>query len=229
MKILIDPGHRNNINDFGASGNGLKESTLALSISKKIKVELEKRGIVVYMSRETENDCHSLPQRTNKANNLKVDLYLSVHINSASNKDATGIEVLYYDEQAFATDMCNKMCNETGAKNRGAKKRTDLHVLNATTMSALLVECGFISNVGESKLLTDTNYQDKLVKGIVGAIISKYKIIVDDKNTEYEKALETLVGANIVGSPAAWQLDKININNVPSLIKKMAKYVEGRS
>lgn len=46
---------------------------------------------------------------------------------------------------------------------------------------------------------------------------------------DYEKAIQVLVGANIVGSPAAWQLDKININNVPPLIKKMAKYVEDRS
>lgn len=47
-------------------------------------------------------------------------------------------------------------------------------------------------------------------------------------DAEYEKAVMTLVEANVIGSPAAWQLDKININNVPSLIKKMAKYVESK-
>ena len=48
------------------------------------------------------------------------------------------------------------------------------------------------------------------------------------KDEEYEKAVQMLVGINIIGSPAAWQLDKINVNNVPFLIKKMAKYVERR-
>ena len=37
MKIMIDPGHRNNIHDYGAAGNGLKESAIALAISKKLK------------------------------------------------------------------------------------------------------------------------------------------------------------------------------------------------
>ena len=36
MKICIDAGHRNNVNDFGASGNGHKESALALQICKQL-------------------------------------------------------------------------------------------------------------------------------------------------------------------------------------------------
>ena len=48
------------------------------------------------------------------------------------------------------------------------------------------------------------------------------------KDSEYEKAIQVLVESNIIGSPAAWQLGKININNVPSLIKKMAKHIEDR-
>ena len=39
MKIMIDPGHRNNVHDYGAAGNGLKESAIALAISKKLKKE----------------------------------------------------------------------------------------------------------------------------------------------------------------------------------------------
>lgn len=220
MKILISPGHRNNQNDFGASGNGLKESALALSISKKLKLELEKHNVVVYMSRESEEECPSLPQRTKKANNLNVNLYLSVHINSASNKDATGIEVLYYDEQAFAQDMSNRMCNYTGAKNRGAKKRTDLHVLNATTMPALLVECGFISNAGEAKLLADNNYQDKLVKGIVEAIISKYKIVVSNK--DYYKEAVTKLAQEFDINDTSWYPEP-NPKNVTALVQKIGR------
>lgn len=45
---------------------------------------------------------------------------------------------------------------------------------------------------------------------------------VDD---EYKKAVETLSMAGIIGSPTAWDIDRINIKNVPSLIKKMANYI----
>lgn len=180
MKILIDAGHRNNSNDFGASGNGLRESALALAISQKLKAELEKHGIIVFMSRESESDVISLEHRTTKANNLKVDLYVSVHIN-AFNGQAAGIECLYYADDALAKDMTNRMCKLTNARSRGAKQRKDLHVLRETKMDAVLVECGFIDNPQEGKLLADEGYQDKLIKGIVGAIISKYKIVVEDQ------------------------------------------------
>lgn len=179
MKIMVDAGHRNNGNDFGASGNGLRESAIALSISKKVKAELEQHNIIVYMSRESESDIISLENRTTKANNLKVDLYVSIHCN-AYNGQKRGIECLYYTDDSLAKDMCNRMCKSTNARNRGAKQRKDLHVLKSTKMDAILVECGFIDHPEEGKLLADENYQDKLAKGIVGAIINKYKIVVEE-------------------------------------------------
>ena len=57
----------------------------------------------------------------------------------------------------------------------------------------------------------------------------KQAIQVEKTDEEYEKSIQVLVEANIIGSPAAWQLGKININNIPSLVKKMANYVEDRS
>lgn len=69
-----------------------------------------------------------------------------------------------------------------------------------------------------AKMLRETKIWTDFKKAIQGVQIDK----------DYEKAIQVLVEANIIGSPASWQLDKININNVPSLIKKMAKYVEDR-
>lgn len=223
MKVFIDAGHRNNQNDFGASGNGFKESALALSISKKLKDALEKHKVIVYMSRESENNIISLEQRTSKANNLNVDLYVSIHCN-AYNGQAHGVEVLYYADDTLSKDMCNRMCNLTGARNRGAKSRKDLHVLKATRMDAVLVECGFIDHPQEGKLLADSSYQDKLVRGIVDAIIHKYKIVVQ----------EPVKGTPIISEPKAtleqcqeWAKSKkakqTFINNLPIYFKECAK------
>lgn len=95
------------------------------------------------------------------------------------------------------------------------------------------------------KLMKDLNidvdhvirHYDSCGKQCPGKMIREPKLWTDFKKAiqgvqmdkDYEKAIQVLVGANIVGSPAAWQIDKININNVPSLIKKMAEYVEDRS
>lgn len=179
MNILIDPGHRNNKYDYGATGNGQKESDLALQISKKLKAELEKHTIICYLSRETESNIISVSARPKKAAILKCNLLISVHINSAANIKASGIEVLYKEQKQLAEDVCNAMCKATGAINRGAKLRTDLGVLNGFNNSILL-ECGFISNDVECKKLLDSTYQDKLVKSITDVIVREYKITVEE-------------------------------------------------
>lgn len=69
-----------------------------------------------------------------------------------------------------------------------------------------------------AKMLREPKLWTDFKKAIQGVQIDK----------DYEKAIQVLVEANIIGSPATWQLDKINMNNVPSLVKKMAKYVEDR-
>ncbi len=175
MQVYIDAGHRNNAWDYGATSNGYKESELALMVSQEIKTKLQNLGITVHMSRETENDIKSLSERSTEANNLGVDLFLSVHLN-AFNGVANGIEVLYYDDPALAALMVNNMCDLTGAVNRGAKQRQDLWVLKATTMEAVLVELGFIDNAIERANFLNDAYRAKLVDGIVDAIVVFYNI-----------------------------------------------------
>ena len=218
MKVFIDPGHRNNQNDYGASGNGLKESALALSIALKLRSELEKHKIVVYVSRDTEKEYLSLTDRIRKANNLKPDLFVSVHINCYSKPESNGIEVLFFDEKDLAKDMCDRMCKNTGATNRGAKQRTDLRVLKETSMAAVLAECGFVSNAGEAKKLSEGAYQDKLVRGIADAIVSKYKIVVPQGNTP----IITSPGASVEQCKAWAQSKKVTstfIDNIPLYFK----------
>lgn len=177
MIVCLDYGHRNNIYDFGATNGSVKESELALSIGKKIKVQLERNNISVIETRKSENEIVSLGDRCSIANNNKANFFLSVHINSAENLSANGVEVLHYkgiENRDAAQCMSDMICKYTGAKNRGAKVRTDLAVLNGTKMSALLVECGFLSSVDECKKLQNESYQDNIVRGIIESMECKY-------------------------------------------------------
>ena len=227
MKILIDPGHRNNLSDCGAVGNGLKESELALSISKLLKVELEACGQTCYLTRSTENEAISVSDRPKKAKELGADLLISVHINSAG-PAAEGIEVLYKTQKALAEKVCNGMVAKTGARNRGAKQRTDLGVLNGFDKSILL-ECGFISNAKEAKLMNTKEYQKKLVKGIVKGVAEEFgfsNLVNHDPLVTQDYALITAVneiiasGVNI--NAASWNdVNKINLKYVPGLLNKL--------
>lgn len=172
-KICLDYGHRNHATNFGAINGEIKESELALEIGKKIKIQLEKNDIEVIETRQSEDDIISLNDRCKLANDNKVDLFLSVHINSFLNPLVCGVEVLHYQgalNRAKAQTMSDLIAEHTGARNRGSKQRNDLIVLRNTAMTALLIECGFMSNERELANLLDGEYQDKIVKGVIESL-----------------------------------------------------------
>ena len=115
----------------------------------------------------------ALSERYNIANRNNADIFVSIHLNSASSSSAKGIETLYKNTKALASDIQTEMISATRATNRGLKYRSDLAVLNGTKMPASLVETGFISNPTESSSLATTSYQDKLAVSIAKGI-AKY-------------------------------------------------------
>jgi len=101
----------------------------------------------------------SLNEVVPRGNKSKSDLFISVHCNSFSNQSANGIETLYYPTSSkgkkLAQCVQNALVKTTKLTNRGIKPRTDLYVLKSTVAPAILVECAFISNTNEEKLLKE--------------------------------------------------------------------------
>ena len=225
MKILIDPGHRNNAQDCGAVGNGLKESVLALEISKMLKEELEACGQTCYLTRRSENETISISARPQKAKQLGANLLISVHINSASSA-AEGIEVLYKTQKGLAEKVCKGMVEATGARNRGAKQRTDLSVLNGFNNSILL-ECGFISNPKEANLMSKKEYQKKLVKGIVKGVAQEFGFSIQQSDAitedmDLSNAVHKIVVSGVEINEVSWNhMDRMKLEYVPGLLKKL--------
>lgn len=187
MKICIDAGHRNNANDYGASGNGYKESALALQIAHKVKTEFENKGHSVVLTRTTENDLMGIDARPRKAKQNGCNAFISIHLNAAGTPQAEGVEVLYKTQKHTATIMSARLSAATGFRNRGAKERTDLGVLNGFN-NAVLVECGFISNPREAKLLADKTFQEKIAKTIVDSFLEAQGITPTDNKLSTEVA-----------------------------------------
>ena len=92
--IMIDAGHGGK--DPGAVGNGLRESTVTLDLSKKLGAELRKKGFTVMYTREN-NRFVALENRTSLANSKKVDVFVSIHVNASTNKNLYGLETYYLD------------------------------------------------------------------------------------------------------------------------------------
>lgn len=96
-KIVIDPGHGGE--DPGAMGrSGLKEKDITLKISKRVREMLKQQvpNVKVYLTREKDKSL-PLAKRTQMANKLEADLFISVHVNSSPNRHTKGIETYYLD------------------------------------------------------------------------------------------------------------------------------------
>lgn len=105
--VVLDPGHGGS--DPGASANGLVEKELNLKVAQACKKELEQyNGVTVYMTRESDVAV-GLKERADKAKAWGADIFVSLHMNSAS-AGANGVEV-YYPNQNY-----NSTVHEEGEK-----------------------------------------------------------------------------------------------------------------
>lgn len=170
-KIVIDPGHGN---DPGAVNGKYHEADANLAIAKKVGAKLKAKGYNVKYTRTTDKYV-SLADRCKISNNYDADLFLSVHCNAATNKEASGIETWRYSTvgnltKSLADNVQTELISATGWKNRGVKKSSTLYVLKKTIASAVLVEAGFVSNDAECKKLFSETWQNKIANGIVKGI-----------------------------------------------------------
>lgn len=176
--IVIDPGHGGR--DNGASSpSGIREKDLNLIMGLKLEQALKQLGYNIVLTRSTDIyvDLYGRPAL---ANEINADIFVSMHANSTTNPDVSGIEVLYcpattgskksVDQYPLAKLVMEEVLKSTSGKERRINKRPDLVVLNRTNMPAILIETGFMSNPEELKLITNEDYQNKFIQGIINGI-----------------------------------------------------------
>lgn len=96
--IVLDPGHGGQ--DPGAIGcSGVYEKNITLAMARELKKILEKDGYKVYLTRNRDIFI-PLRERVRIARNYKADLFLSIHADSALNKNAKGLSVYTLSETA---------------------------------------------------------------------------------------------------------------------------------
>ena len=184
MKWYLDFGHGGK--DPGAIGpTSLKESDIALKIGMMVKETLENSFEKVITTRE-DDTYYSLDYRTKKANSENCDYFISIHLNSATNKSAKGCEVWLYNENSKLQNLANNLCTNLSTKlntpNRGIKYAKKLAVLKNTNMPALIIEIDFISNSEVENKLRDNKYLKDISDTISSTLLNFVnKSIVDDK------------------------------------------------
>lgn len=170
--VIIDAGHGGY--DGGTGSGEILEKNINLEIAYWLKEELEFRGYSIYMTR-TDDTFVGLNERASLANATDSPLALvSIHQNSIEGyPEVCGIEAWTYDRSGcneLAEALSRNVSLETGAENRGVNHKTNLVVTSKTTMPAVIIECGYMSNPNELTLLQTENYQLKIAAGIANAV-----------------------------------------------------------
>lgn len=186
-QVPLAPGSKETRPDFatGTQGvaTGTPEYTLVLQVALQLRDELQKLGARVVMTRETDDVLVGNVRRAEIANQVKADLFLRIHCDGSANQQRKGISVLYPGSK-YITDkamldksyaasqaLLDSLIAQTGAKNLGLIKRDDLTGFNWSKVPSTLVEMGFMTNTDEDRLLSQPDYQAKLVKGMAEGVI----------------------------------------------------------
>ncbi|MBR5144251.1 MAG: N-acetylmuramoyl-L-alanine amidase [Clostridia bacterium] len=186
--IVIDAGHGGE--DSGAVGvNGALEKDLNLQIALEIGKALEEKGYVVVYTRtddrllytEEENikgirKISDLKNRCKIAARYPNSVFVSIHMNSFGSSKYSGLQVYYSEKndesRLLADSIQNKVINDLQkTNNRVTKPGKDMYILENIDNTAVLIECGFLSNKEECEKLSEKEYQKELSFSIVCAII----------------------------------------------------------
>lgn len=186
--VVLDAGHGSS--DSGKVGiNGVLEKDINLSISKKTKKYLKKKGICVIMTRnkdeslaEGENGnrkVQDMKARVKRINDTKPDLAVSIHQNSYHEESIHGAQVFYYEHsesgEKDARILQEALLAVDPDNTRQVKANTTYYLLKRTEVPILIVECGFLSNQEEAEKLASEDYQKEIAKAIANGIESCLK------------------------------------------------------
>ena len=190
--VVIDAGHGKP--DEGAIGlYGTTEEAINLKIAMKLQELIEQSGGIVYLTRSDENGIYSskaksirekkisdVKNRVIIGNGQDVDIFISIHLNKYPSSTYSGWQTFYQqgNEESVRLAKCiQDSLNNTISKpnNRVPLVLKGVYLMDHIQNTTITVECGFLSNKEEARLLNDDSYQDKLAWGIYIGIQEYFK------------------------------------------------------
>ena len=179
VTLVIDPGH-GGLDGGAVSADGLRESEINLAIALKMNDLLRLFGICPIMTRTgevleypenavtiREKKVWDQKRRVALVNSCAAAILVSIHQNQYPDSRPSGVQVFYGREdgsEALGTllheNLRSVFCPES--RRVAAPISDSIFLMKHVTCPAALVECGFLSNPTEAKILADNGYQTAL-------------------------------------------------------------------
>ena len=171
---------------------GTTEAETNLKIALKVQSLLEQSGATVILTRSDDEAIYDLDSKTLKqkkisdihnrvkiGNESKADIFVSIHLNKIPQEQYWGWQCFYKtgDESSIklAKSLQENLNEAIQRENkRVAMKLENVYIMKHVEIPISIVECGFLSNVEEEKMLLEDSYQDKLAWGIYNGIIDYF-------------------------------------------------------
>lgn len=189
--VVLDAGHGGE--DGGAtSTNGNNEANINLKIALKVQNLLEQSGCTVILTRSDENAIYDLDAKTLKekkvsdiknrvkiGNSSSANIFVSIHLNKIPESQYYGWQTFYKEgneeSKKLATCLQNNLNESISRENKRVPLKIDnIYIMKNVEVPTSIVECGFLSNKEEEKLLLQDEYQNKLAWGIYTGIINYF-------------------------------------------------------
>lgn len=182
-RIWIDAGHGNipgGNDDPGTIGTTLKtyEKHINLAVSLELQKLLQSAGATVYMTRTGDSgvDFRDRPALVN-AVNPPIDLFLSIHHNSAASPTVRGVETYYWTtnpkSKRLAEVVHPHVLQALGFPDRRVRSDS-FYVIKETLAPSILIELGYLSNADEEQAIVAPTYPAKAAQGILNGILQYF-------------------------------------------------------
>ncbi|WP_031411769.1 N-acetylmuramoyl-L-alanine amidase family protein [Brevibacillus laterosporus] len=172
--IVVDAGHGGH--DVGAKGTvGNYEKDFTLSVANRLVEYLKQHKEFQVVATRSTDTYLTLKERTDIANEIDADVFISVHANSFK-PETRGTETYYYNQNSLdlARVVHKHLLAATQFPDRKVKQN-NFYVVKNTKMPAVLTETGFLTNQIENTQLMSPQFQDKVAKSLADAIFEYYQ------------------------------------------------------
>jgi N-acetylmuramoyl-L-alanine amidase len=169
ITVVIDAGHGGH-DRGGIPGQRIAEKDMTLDVAQRLRNVLSASGYRVVMTRDSDVFV-PLPTRVAIANSYRNAIFVCIHFNATQRAGAGGIETYFYsrDSLPLASAIHYYVVGGAPSANRGVRRR-GFYVLRKTSIPAVLVECGFLTNPTEAAYAQSASYRQKLADEIAGGV-----------------------------------------------------------
>ncbi len=173
ITIVIDAGHGGS--DNGAVSNeGVKEKDITLSIAKKIAELNSNPHLEILLTRNNDYPL-SVKDRVEFAKSNGADMFISIHLNAAADKQLNGFSVLIDKNNSqqnlvLGSALINELKKSYKTEDKIGVRDKGVWVLDHNVCPAALVQCGFMSNSEDISFIDKSANQEKVAHDILDAI-----------------------------------------------------------